>query len=74
MTDRTLYSDLLYMKEHLTNDNFRLENEENDGLMSAGWIVYQGESFGKIGDGDKDMRLLAYTDVAKLFCKIVLIR
>ena len=71
MTDRTLYSDLLYMRDHLTNDNFRLSTEENEGLMSAGWIAYQGQTFGTIGDENKDMRLFAYTDAAKLFCKIV---
>ena len=71
MTDRTLYSDLLLMKKDIKDGEFKIKNEEQEGLVTSGWIAYKGQTFGEIGSDDEDLRVYSYTHFAKQFCSVV---
>lgn len=70
MAGNTLYSDLCYMKDNITQDNFSIKDYEQDGLLGSGWIRTVGQGFDAIGDTESD-NLFAYNEIAKCFCNIV---
>ncbi len=69
--DQTLVSDLLYMKEHLTGEDFYVEDVEQEGLLSSGWIVFSGIAIQDIEDEHETPNLYHYSDSTKTFCDIV---
>lgn len=75
MVDRTLYNDLLYMRDNLTNDCFLLKNDHEEGLQNGGWINYAGMEVIRFDGGDNiddsDNNMYKYNGIAKEFCKII---
>ena len=45
LTDRTLYNDLLYLKENITADPVSLKTEADYGLAASGLLVTAGNGF-----------------------------
>ena len=70
MVGNTLYSDICYMRDNITQDNFPIEDYEQDGLLSSGWLRPVGQGWGTIGETESD-NLFAYSKIAKRFCNIV---
>lgn len=71
MVDRTLYSDLDYLRAHLTHDELHIKNDAEQGLLSNGWLKYAGQEFSSIEKADdSDDELYIYTNLAKCFCQI----
>ena len=70
MAGNTLYSDLCYMGKNITQANFPIKDDEQDGLLGSGWIRPVGQGWGTIGDTESD-NLFAYNEIAKCFCNIV---
>lgn len=71
LVDRTLYSDLLYLKKHITADPVALRNEADYGLAASGLLVTAGNGWGHFVDGaDSDM-LFNYTLSAKKLAQIL---
>ena len=71
MVDRTMYSDLLYLKSNITDESIVIENDAEQGLLGNGWLSYDGETWGTATeDGNFIYR---YTNIAKKFCKLITI-
>lgn len=70
MAGNTLYSDLCYMGKNITQANFPIKDDEQDGLLGSGWIRPVGQGWGTIGETESD-NLFAYSKIAKRFCNIV---
>lgn len=71
LVDRTLYSDLLYLKDHITADPVALHNEADYGLAASGLLVTAGNGWGNFAHGaDSDM-LFNYTRSAKKLAQIL---
>lgn len=45
LTDRTLYSDLLYLKDNITSDPVKLSSDEDYGLVASGLLVTAGNDW-----------------------------
>lgn len=45
LTDRTLYSDLLYLKDNITEDPVKLNSDSDYGLASSGLLVTAGNEW-----------------------------
>ena len=45
LTDRTLYSDLLYLKDNITEDPVKLNSDSDYGLASSGLLVAAGNEW-----------------------------
>ena len=69
MISNTMLQDILYMKEHVSNDNFYLSSIEEEGLVSQGWIMYAGLGIGTANHPGGN--LYEYTSFAKEFCECV---
>ena len=71
LVDRTLYSDLLYLKDHITADPVALHNEADYGLAASGLLVTAGNSWGHFDHGaDSDM-VFNYALSAKKLAQIL---
>ena len=71
MVDRTMFSDLLYLKANITDNPIVIENDAEQGLLSNGWLSYYGQT---IGTATEDSQLVyTYTNIAKRFCKLITI-
>ena len=71
MVDRTMYSDLLYLKSNITDESIVIENDAEQGLLGNGWLSYDGETWGTATeDGNFIYR---YTNIAKKFCELITI-
>ena len=46
LVDRTMYSDLLYLKTNITDDPIVIENDAEQGLLANGWLYYYGQTWG----------------------------
>lgn len=69
MVASTMKEDLNYMVRHITNDSFEILTIQEEGLLLAGWLIYDGMS---IGTSEKEGgNLYRYTALAKRFCKDV---
>ena len=65
LTDRTLYYDLLYLKDNLTDNPIKLETDSDYGLVSSGLLTTAGIIVkGELTDGDSGIRY-NYTHAAK---------
>ena len=70
MVDRTLYSDLIYLRTHFTHDEIHIKNDAEQGLLSNGWLKYAGQEFSCIEEIDAADELYVYTNLAEYFCDI----
>lgn len=65
LTDRTLYSDLLYLKDNITEDPVKLNSDSDYGLASSGLLVTAGNKWVEgMDDADNGVRF-NYTLAAK---------
>lgn len=65
LTDRTLYSDLLYLKDNITEDPVKLNSDSDYGLASSGLLVTTGNEWIEgMDDADNGVRF-NYTLAAK---------
>lgn len=70
LTDRTLYSDLLYLKDNITNDPIRLSTASDYGLVSSGLLITAGNQWVEdMDDTDNGIRF-NYTFAAKIMADI----
>lgn len=65
LTDRTLYSDLLYLKDNITNDPIKLSSDEDYGLIASGLLVTAGNDWVEDMDGTDNGVRFNYTFAAK---------
>ena len=71
IVDRTMFSDLLYLKSNITEEPIVISNDAEQGLLSNGWLSYYGQTW---GTATEDSQLLyTYTNIAKQFCKLITI-
>lgn len=69
LVDRTMYSDLLYLKTNITDDPIVIENDAEQGLLANGWLYYYGQTW---GTATEDSQLVYhYTNIAKQFCQLI---
>lgn len=69
LVDRTMYSDLLYLKTNITDDPIVIENDAEQGLLANGWLYYYGQTW---GTATEDSQLVYnYTKIAKQFCQLI---
>ena len=60
LTDRTLYSDLLYLKDNITEDPVKLNSDSDYGLASSGLLVAAGNEWVEgMDDADNGVRFSA---------------
>lgn len=65
LTDRTLYSDLLYLKDNITNDPVKLNSDEDYGLIASGLLVTAGNDWVEDMDATDNGVRFNYTFAAK---------
>ena len=71
LAHRTLYSDLLYLKDHVTADPVALENEADYGLAASGLLVTAGNDIGTFDDVEENSMRFNYTISAKKLAHIL---
>lgn len=65
LTDRTLYSDLLYLEDNITADPIKLNTDSDYGMVSSGLLVTAGNEWtDDMDDADNGVRF-NYTHAAK---------
>ena len=70
LTDRTMYSDLLYMKDNITDDPVKLSSEADYGLVASGLLVNAGNEWVGLMDGEDNGVRFNYTLAAKKMAQI----
>ena len=65
LTDRTLYSDLLYLKDNITADPVKLNSDSDYGLASSGLLVTAGNEWVEDMDDEDNGVRFNYTLAAK---------
>lgn len=65
LTDRALYSDLLYLKDNITNDPVKLSSNEDYGLTASGLLVTAGNDWVEDMDAADNGVRFNYTSSAK---------
>lgn len=70
-TDRTLYSDLVFMKNNICNGKLSLSTEELQSLSTAGWLTYAGIKESDVMKDTMGTGLYIYTTSAKKFCGLI---
>ena len=69
MVDRTMFSDLLYLKANITDNLIVIENDAEQGLLANGWLCYAGQTW---GTADQESQFVYnYNNIAKLFCSLI---
>lgn len=66
---RTLYYDLVFLLQNYTDGSVSLDCTADQGLVSAGWLQYEGMSIGT--DTQPCVQLYKFTEVARVFSDIV---
>ncbi len=69
LVDRTMFSDLLYLKANITEDPIVIENDAEQGLLTNGWLCYAGQTWGTATEDSQFV--YTYTNVAKRFCELI---
>ena len=67
--DRTMYSDILYLKDNICNGDIKITSVEEENLLAMGWLIFSGIGIGTAAE--EGGNLYSYTQIAKQFCKIV---
>lgn len=68
-TDRTMFSDILYLKDNICEGEVKITSVEEENLLAMGWLIFAGIGWGTATEDGGN--IYAYTQTAKLFCKIV---
>lgn len=72
LVDRTMYSDILFLRDNITDSLIKITSEEEENLLATGWLIYEGMGIGNaFEDGGQ---LYKYTETAKKFCDVVFAR
>lgn len=70
MAASTMKEDLTYLTRHITNDSFEISTIQEEGLLLAGWLIYDGMS---VGTTEKEgENIYRYTAHAKKILQICL--
>ena len=69
LVDRTMYADLLYLIENITDDSFFLTTNEHYGLYGSGWLVFVGIDGGTATEDGGSIYL--FSSLAHTFCGII---
>lgn len=69
LVDRTMYADLLYLIENITDDSFFLTTNEHYGLYGSGWLVFVGIDGGTATEEGGSIYL--FSSLAHTFCGII---
>lgn len=67
--DRTMFSDILYLNDHICDSKVKIKTVEEENLLAMGWLIYVGIGWGNATE--EGGNIYAYTQTAKQFCKIV---
>lgn len=68
MVDRTLFSDLEYLRLNFKEDSISIKDNSTQGLLSAGWLCYSGQSWGS--GSDESEQKYKYLNIAKTYLDI----
>lgn len=69
LVDRTMYSELLYLKSNITDDSIVIENNAEQRLLANGWLYYFEQTWGTSTEDSQSV--YNYTDIAKQFCQLI---
>lgn len=67
--DRTMFSDILYLKDNIYEGEVKITSLEEENLLAMGWLIFAGIGWGTATE--EGGNIYAYTQTAKLFCKVV---
>ena len=67
--DRTMFSDILFLKDNICNEIIKVTSVEEENLLSTGWLIFAGIGIGTATE--EGGNLYSYTQTAKKFCNIV---
>ena len=67
--DRTMYSDILFLKDNICDDLIKIASVEEENLLATGWLIFAGISIGTATE--EGGNLYSYTQTAKQFCNVV---
>ena len=75
MADRTMLSDLEYMEKHINNkdnnNSFSISSDSEQGLLSAGWLLYEGQTIGDLNTGTNSEHFYRYSRAAFVYCELM---
>lgn len=69
LVDRTMFSDILFLKDNICNDDIKITFVEEENLLATGWLIFDGIGIGTASESGGNLYL--YTQTAKQFCNIV---
>ena len=67
--DRTMYSDILFLKDNICDDLIKIASVEEENLLATGWLICAGIGIGTATE--EGGNLYSYTQTAKQFCNVV---
>lgn len=67
--DRTMYSDILFLKDNICDDLIKIASVEEENLLATGWLIFAGIGIGTATE--EGGNLYSYTQTAKQFCNVV---
>ena len=67
--DRTMYSDILFLKDNICDDSIKIASVEEENLLATGWLIFAGIGIGTATE--EGGNLYSYTQTAKQFCNVV---
>lgn len=67
--DRTMYSDILFLKDNICDDLIKIASVEEENLLAKGWLIFAGIGIGTATE--EGGNLYSYTQTAKQFCNVV---
>lgn len=67
--DRTMYSDILFLKDNICDDLIKIASVEEENLLATGWLIFAGIGIGTATE--EGGYLYSYTQTAKQFCNVV---
>ena len=67
--DRTMFSDILFLKDNICNNDIKITSEEEENLLATGWLIFAGIGWGTATE--EGGNLYIYTRTAKQFCNII---
>lgn len=44
--DRTMYSDILFLKDNICDDLIKIASVEEENLLATGWLIFAGIGIG----------------------------
>lgn len=74
MVDRTMLSDLEYMEKDIScrnNGCFSICNDMEQGLLSSGWLSYEGQTIGDLNADVQSQHIYRYSRAASVYYEIM---